>query len=255
MTVFAIDDEALALDALTDGIKKAAPNANTMSFMSPQKALSAMEKESCDIAFIDIEMPEMNGIELAKKMKLINPKLNIIFETGYSQYAVTAAQMHCSGYLMKPITPEKIKRELEDLRHPIERTNEKRIRVQTFGNFEVFIDENPVTFKYAKTKEYLAYLVDRGTQVSNGEIISVIFEKDASQSWLRLIRKDLTDTFKAQGIGDVIIRSRNMQGIRQEMISCDYYDWQMGLPDAINAYKGEYMSQYSWAEFTKGGIK
>ena len=72
-----------------------------------------------------------------------------------------ALDMHASGYILKPITAQKIRKELENLRFPVKPERRNRVYFQTFGNFEVFIDEQPVKFKYDLTKEMLAYLVDR----------------------------------------------------------------------------------------------
>ena len=72
-----------------------------------------------DAAFLNIEMPVMNGIELAKRLKDIASNINIVFVTGYSDYAVEAIGMSASGYLMKPVSAEQVKRELENLRNPI----------------------------------------------------------------------------------------------------------------------------------------
>ena len=66
-------------------------------------------------------LPKMIGIELARQMQQINPHVNIIFTSSYSNYMYEAmSEIRCSGFIVKPVTTEKIKRELEDLRHPIE---------------------------------------------------------------------------------------------------------------------------------------
>ena len=70
---------------------------------------------SCDIAFLDVEMAGMSGVELAETLKRYNSEINIVFCTGYGNYRDAAFELHASGYLMKPITPEKIKH----LRHII----------------------------------------------------------------------------------------------------------------------------------------
>ena len=161
MRIIAVDDEKLALDALLGSIRKAAPEAEIYGFNDAAEALNFLKDQPCEVAFLDVEMPEMNGVELAKRMKMIYPNINIIFSTGYDQYRGVAFGLHASGYLTKPILPEDVRWELEDLRRPVQLPVTKRIRVQAFGNFEVFLDGLPVRFKYERTKEMLAYLVDR----------------------------------------------------------------------------------------------
>lgn len=155
--------------------------------------------------------------------------------------------IHASGYLLKPVTAEKVRRELEDLRYPVPMETGMRVRFQCFGNFEAFLDNKPVVFQHEKTREILAYLVDRRAVCGNDEIIAALWQGKISGSYFRALRKDLVDTFQSRGCGDIFIQRWARIGIDGERVSCDYYDWQKGRPDAINAYRGEYMSQYDWA--------
>lgn len=254
MVIVALDDEKLALNALMEAIQGAMPQAEVQGFRNPLEAIRFIEANECAVVFLDIEMRELNGIEVAKKMKCINPKVNIIFVTGYSEYTGDAFALHASGYVLKPVTQEKIEVELEELRHPIQPVSSKRIRVQAFGNFEVFIDEQPVKFQYSKTKELLAYLVDRrGAMCTNGELVGILWEDEESTgrvSYLKNIRADLLSTLEKLQCGDLVIRQRGKIGIVPDKIQCDYYDWLEGKVSGINAYLGEYMMQYSWSEYT-----
>lgn len=81
--------------------------------------VTSFEKESFDVAFLDIEMPGMSGIELAKKLKDIKPYLNIIFVTAYTDYALEVHSLYVSGYLLKPIKKEDVVTALDNLRNPI----------------------------------------------------------------------------------------------------------------------------------------
>lgn len=259
MNIIAVDDERLALESLLNAIQKAVPDGVLHGFRSPEKALEYMKAASCDVAFLDIEMRGMNGIELAKKMKLLNPRINVIFTTGYSDYTGEAFSIHASGYVMKPVTAEKIEEEIQELRHPIQMQSKKRVRIQTFGNFEVFVDEQPIKFQYNRTRELLAYLVDRnGSMCSNAELIDVLWEYDDSgdhNSYLKAIKSDLFSVFEKLECEDVLVRQRGKIGIQTEKVDCDYFDWIAGKAYAINAYRGEYMMQYSWSEFTHGSLE
>jgi two-component SAPR family response regulator len=250
MKIIAVDDEKIALEALSGAIKAIVSEDEVISFRYPEDALEYVQAHACDIAFLDVEMAGMSGVELAEELKKCNPAINIVFCTGYGQYRDKAFELHASGYLMKPITPEKIKRELEDLRRPV--AAEKRLRVRTFGNFEVYLDGNPVSFKYSKTKEMLAYLVDRkGALCTNGEIMAILFEDDnGHEAYFRSLRKDLTDILEAAGCGEILSQQRGRIGIVPELVDCDYFNWCGGMRIAGNAFHGEYMTQYSWGEYT-----
>ena len=250
MIVIAVDDERFALENLAESIRLASPDARIHRFRYPEDALIFAAESHVDVAFLDVEMIGMNGVELAERLKLHHPDINIIFSTGYGHYRDAAFDLHASGYLTKPITPEKVKKELENLRRPVR--DSKRIRIRAFGNFEVYLDGSPISFKYSKTKEMLAYLVDRkGSLCTNGEIMAVLFEDDnGHEAYFRSLRKDLTDILEAAGCSGILSQQRGRIGIVPEQVECDYFNWCSGKRSGSNAFHGEYMTQYSWSEYT-----
>ena len=254
MRIIAVDDEKIALEALSGAIKAVVVEDEVISFRYPEDALEYAKENVCDIAFLDVEMAGMSGVELADELKKYNSEINIVFCTGYGNYRDKAFDLHASGYLMKPITPEKIKRELENLRRPI--SEKKKLKVQTFGNFEVYIDGKPLYFKYRRTKELLAYLIDRvGSMCSVGEIIGILFEDESGrEDYFQKLRRDLISTLDDVGCSEAIVHKRGMLGVVVTEIQCDYYDYLNNKKDLSISYFGEYMSQYSFAEFTNAQL-
>ena len=250
MIVIAVDDERFALENLVESIERASSDAQIHRFRYPEDALDFARENHVDVAFLDVEMVGMNGVELAERLKLYHPDINIIFSTGYGHYRDAAFDLHASGYLTKPITTKKVQKELENLRRPIR--DPKRVKIRAFGNFEVYLDGSPICFKYSKTKELLAYLVDRkGALCTNGEIIAILFEDDnGHETYFRSLRKDLTDILEAAGCGEILSQQRGRIGIVPERVECDYFNWCGGKRTGGNAFRGEYMSQYSWGEYT-----
>ena len=162
MRMLCVDDEPLMLKMLEMAIKEARPDADITAYRKQAELLEDARKNGCDIAFLDIHMRGMNGVELAKELKTVNPKMNIIFVTGFSEYAGEAMSLHASGYIMKPVTKEKIEQELSDLRFPIIPKKNAKLRVQCFGNFDVFTpDSAHVRFERSKAREVFAYLVHK----------------------------------------------------------------------------------------------
>lgn len=254
MRIIAVDDEKIALDALSEAIKAIVTEDEVISFRYPEDALDFIKDNPCDIAFLDVEMAGMSGVELAEELKKYNSEINIVFCTGYGNYRDAAFELHASGYLMKPITPEKVKRELENLRRPI--IENKKLKVQTFGNFEVYLDGKPIAFKYRRTKELFAYLVDRvGAMCTVGEIIGILFEDDSGrEDYFQKLRRDLLSTLEEVGCADAIIHKRGMLGVVVTALQCDYYDYLNNKKTLETVYFGEYMSQYSFAEYTNAHL-
>ena len=208
-----------------------------------------------DFAFLDINMRETDGLSLAKRIKEISPATKIVFVTGYSEYAVKAFKLRAHGYLMKPVTSKDVEEELNSVLEEHMSANDKSVYIQTFGNFEVFVGDEPIVFTRAKPKELLAYLIDRkGASVSAAEIAAVLWEDKHYDRYLQnqtqKIISFMMATLKQYKIQDIIVKKYNNISIDKSKVSCDYYSFLEGDINAINAYTGEYMANYSWGEFT-----
>ncbi len=259
MIILCVDDEPLALQMLEMSVKKVKPDAEVHGFDNPYKLVEAAESMGCDIAFLDIHMRGMNGVETAKKLKEINPKMNIIFVTGFSEYAGDAMSLHASGYIMKPVSKAKIEKELSDLRFPIEPKKDAILKVQCFGNFDVFTpDGEHVRFERSKAKEMFAYLVHlNGSSCTSREMFAILFE-DApydkkQQNLLQTYTHSLKKSLDNVGAGEVLIHSYNAFAIAPDKLDCDYYRFKELDAGAVNSFQNEYMNQYSWADFLFDG--
>ena len=215
-------------------------------------ALDYAKEHKADVAFLDISMPEMNGIELAKALKKTNPQINVIFCTGYAAFMQDAIDLHASGYLLKPAETESVQKALNNLLHPPV-TTKAHLFARTFGSFDFFVDGEPLHFKRSKSKEMLAYLVSiRGASATRKELTAAIFGDrydDQTQNYLTKIYKDLLETLKEAGAEKIVRKGFNTYSINTELFSCDLYAYDKGEIDAINSYKGEFMTQYDWAVF------
>lgn len=251
-----IDDEENSLEYIARKIKDAEAAAEIVTFNDPKEALKAAQDKMFDVVFLDIQMPGLNGIETAKKFKKMNPKANMIFVTGYSEYTMEAFDVDASGYLLKPATAEQVRHALDNLRYPIVSAGGPHVTIQCFGNFEVFCNGEPIRFKYNKSKEVLAFLTDRrGAVCKNEEVIVNLWEDDEDHAaYYRSLMKDIQDSLKAVGCEDIFVKQWGGAALVRGKVRCDYYDYLDGKPAGINAYKGEYMIQYSWAEETAGAL-
>ena len=256
MKIIAADDESLQLNKLERAIGKAVPTAEITAFSDSTELLEWIKSgnsSDADVAFLDIEMGAVSGIRIAKRLQAVNPKINIVFVTGFLEYAVDALELRASGYVSKPVTEEKIKAEIQNLRYPMPKPQSgKRICVQCFGWFDVTADGEPLNFKREKTKELFAYLIDkRGAICTPREICSALWEEE-KPDYLRQLTKDLRETLKAVGAQDVFVSRFKEYRIVPELIECDFYDYLDDKPYAVKAFQVEYMTQYGWAEKTLG---
>ncbi len=257
MRFLAVDDEALVLTDLERALKRIRPACEIRGFTSAKQALAAAETEAFDTAFLDIELGYTNGILLAKQLKELQPELHIVFVTSYEKYAVDAFAIHATGYLLKPVDEEQLEKELTFLYGS---RNKKKCVIKTFGGFDVFVDGKLLLFKRAKSKELLAYLVDRkGCSVTSKEACAILWEDapyDRTQnSYLQTIIVELKRTLKQAGVENILQKSRNSLSVNPENFDCDYYRFMQGDITAVNQYHGDYLSCYSWAEFTIGVIE
>lgn len=245
MKILLVDDEYLVLEGLHQCVKEVVPHAEVAAFQYSQDAYKYAEDHDIDVAFLDINMPGMNGLELGKKLLQLQPKLNLIYCTAYDEYVAEAFRdVRCNGYITKPADEESVAEELKHLRLPLEEG--KRVKIQCFGRFEVYLDKKPMVFESAKTKELLAYLVYCcGGICSNPEIIATLWDDDGRhESYFKKLRKDLLDTLEQYGCSEILWRQRGGIGIDPKQVDCDYYEWKKKNE---GKYTGDFMIQYDWA--------
>lgn len=255
MNILVVDDEPAALYVLQEELENVVPDARIYTCDNAAEALKTASRIPIEIAFLDIEMPELTGIQLAKKIKERAPECNIIFTTAYQEYTMEAFKLHASGYLLKPVTQKAIREELKNLRYGQKSEEKKGIYIHTFGQFDIEVNGERICFNRAKSKETLAFLVDRrGGGVTKKEIAAVIFEDSCYsrnvQDYLGKILKDMENTLKAVGIEDILVKKYNYYAVNEACFQCDLYDYLDGKEYAVNLFRGEYMNQYSWAEMT-----
>ena len=252
MNIILVDDEKYALNSLQRNLKELGIVENINVFDRSFYALEFAKNNEVDVAFLDISMPEMDGIELAKELKKINAKINIIFCTGYSEYMPEAIDIHASGYLLKPASKADIKKALDNLLNPIEQKM-PHFYARTFGNFDFFVDGVPLKFIRSKSKEMFAYLISiRGATANRKELSAILFGDEynsKTQNYLTKIYKDLLLSLESVNAGEILCKGFNTYSVNTKLFSCDLFDYDNGIPQAINAYDGMFMSQYDWAQF------
>ena len=250
MRVIAVDDEELMLHALVRAVSVSPDVREVVKFSSAEDALNYVKENPIDVAFLDINMRGMGGIALAEKIIKLRPNSKIVFCTGYEEYAIPAFKLHASGYLMKPVSNEDVQGEIDNIKGV--RKKEKLLEVKCFGNFEIYVKGERLSFKRSRTKELLAFLIDRkGAGMTAKQICAVLFPDDADDAkntaYLRQLIMDAKTTLKTVGAEDVLRHETPYYRIDTTLIKCDYLSY---LDSKTPEFLGEYMTQFSWAEET-----
>ena len=254
MIIYAVDNNKILLDQLCKDLLEIAPRSEVRGFDNSPAALAAARQQMVDTVFLDAELTEMDGMILGQYLKDLNPYVNLIFLTESKADAFEAMDMRASGCLLKPATREQLARELDELRYRTDDITNKRVFIQTFGDFEIFVDGRPISFKYSRTKEMVAILVSkRGAQTTNGEIIATLWEDDGDPrikgSYLSNLRQDLQNTLTRLRLNDIIYKQRGSLAIAKDRVECDLFDWLNRKKESRYQYTGDFMDQYSWAEY------
>lgn len=247
MKYLIVDDEKFVLVAAEKIIKDCVPESSEIiTSQSAVKALELCRKVDIYVVFLDIDMPEMNGIEFCKRLYEISPNTNVIFITGYTKYSLEAWNTNASDFLMKPLNHEDVRKALGKLRN----FRPEKPFIKCFGSFNIIYGNETINFKRKKSKEFFAYLIHRmGAETSEDKIRFILWSEpddiDEKRTYIRSLAYDIRNTFKQIGVEDILINTKNIYRMDTKKFECDYYNWVNNLSPKP---AGEYMEDYTWAE-------
>lgn len=257
-----MDDEMLALEDSYEAVLAVLPDADVIPCETVSDALRAAE-EPIDIAFLDVEMPGMSGMELAAKLQEKYPKINIIFVTAFTQYAYEAYNLLASSYCVKPIFVDDIKKAMNNLRYSLDNPREivkpdnTKLKVICFGDFTIYdMNEVPIMIRREKSKELLAYLISKnGVEATPTELCDVLWGEDSDNKldYFWKLTSELRKALIDAGGEDVLRQGRGKYAIDRDKLDCDFLQY---LDKTYrNPWNGKFCEQYGgWAEVTKAAI-
>ena len=119
MTIVCVDDHSVMLKGTKHCIEHVLPDASIVAFTNADEALAYTKDKGCDVLISEIELCGVDGLTLAKRVKKMNSKVNIIFLTvcDEKEHAKEVLKIKPSGYLLKPATEEQLEYELKNLRY------------------------------------------------------------------------------------------------------------------------------------------
>lgn len=259
MKAICVDDERAIVEETVSLCLELPEIDEAKGFTQPEEALEYLEENRADIAILDIAMPGMNGLELASAIREKRPDTAIVFLTAFPQYAVQAFAIRASGYLLKPVSRERLASDVAYALSGKRRRMTAHVVVKTFGHFDVFVDGKRVSFRTAKCKELLAYLVDKhGGSVTRPEVFTILWEDRlydrGMQKQLDAIIRNLRATLRAWGIEEIFQLKNGTMSIVPDRFTCDADLFLQGDAEAVSAYRGEYMRDYSWASTAESAM-
>ena len=119
MTIVCVDDYPIMLKGTSSNIRQILPDAVIGAFSNASEALAYVRQNGCDVLLTEIELGGVDGLTLAKEIKKLNSKVNIIFLTvcDEKEHAKEVIRIKPSGYLVKPANKEQLELELKNLRY------------------------------------------------------------------------------------------------------------------------------------------
>lgn len=257
-TIF-VDDEMWSLSQFQEECAGIPEIEVVGEFTLAKEALDYARTHPVEFALLDIELPGMNGVELAKELRKLYPDIIVVFVTGHKEYLQDFIDMKADYYVMKPYSREDVEDVIKRAKLLAGRFK-KKVFIRTFGTFEVFVDGKPLYFRHAKAKELLALITDRaGSPVSSGDALAAIWEKKTydknTASAYRMAMSRLRETLEEAGILDILAEKNPREKyLDTSRVDCDLVSFLNEDGNAVRAFTGLYMSNYSWAEERLAGL-
>lgn len=272
MRVILIDDEPLILAYFEKLLKKIGGIDIIGTYINPYEALKMIQQDAPDIIFLDIEMPETNGLELAETIQSKWPHIKIVFVTAHSEYAVKAFDLNAVDYLLKPVQLDRLSKTIDRLKKDFRKstfeiTNYDKVccfRSLHFKRTEVI----NVRWRTLKAKELFAFLLQyHGKPVSKSMLLDMFWsntdlEKGMAHLYTTIyqIRKMLRDiNFHIE-----ITSLDNNYVLNLKGITLDIKEWEQNMEllppiskdtllqhtQTLELYQGNYLEEegYLWAE-------
>lgn len=119
LNIILLDDERIILEGGLSVLKETLPTAEISCFTEPDDAIRFVKKNIVQIAFVDIEMGRVSGLDICKELLKIEPNMNVIFLTAFSQYSLDAWKTGACGFIEKPLSADDIRWQIAHLHRPL----------------------------------------------------------------------------------------------------------------------------------------
>lgn len=225
-----VDDEVPAINRMSNMLGDTGKVEIKGMFTKAREALEAVKTMDIDVIFLDIEMPEINGITFANHILQNYSDTKIIFVTAYTEYAIDAFDVNAVDYLLKPVTKQRLNKALDKvkIKNLEEEPRKWDIQVKCFGKFTVINKEGvQIKWRTKKAEEFFAYLIDnKGKAISRDRIMDVLwnsFEMEKAMTHLNTTTYNMKKAFQNIGLVDIVKYSAGGYQLDESRIDCDLW--------------------------------
>ncbi|ACS99564.1 response regulator [Paenibacillus sp. JDR-2] len=221
MRAIVVDDERL----VAEQIDRMLVNAGVKVLgrcVNPHEALGMAKALQPDVLFLDIEMPELSGLEIAQQVYADKLDTEVVFITAYNQYAIDAFRVNALDYLLKPVMEEDLQRSLERIekrrqhRGAVSSGGQRMVNVELFGKFALRLEDSPDPIRWVTSKcaELLAYMLLQTLEkeISKWELFEALWpalNEEKAGINLRSTVSRINKTLRDYGAGMTLASVRN----------------------------------------------
>lgn len=286
MKAILIDDEKPALQHLERLLLKDGRLTITGKYTSARLGLAHLEQEKADIVFLDIGMPEMNGLEAGEYIAGLDRSTRIVYITAYSEYAIEAFELNAADYLLKPVTSQRLNKTLERLEvgkesaevkmppTPAAAAPVKELSILCFHRLEFIDSTEPgrkMQWRTSKAQEVFALLLhNRGQWVLKDTIVDLVwpdFKPEKAVANLHTTVYHIRKLLKAWDMEVLVEFSQERYRLTKEQVLLDVEEFELGYAgtpveseeewlrreNILKLYRGDYLQEhhYDWAEIRR----
>ena len=258
MKVIIVDDEELAIQYIETALESIYDLEVIETFTSSKRALPGILLTKPDLIFLDIEMPEKSGLDLATEVRTKLPNVKIIFITSHEQYAMDVFDMEGIDYIMKPFEIERVIKAIDKItNNESKKSPAKKQRINCFGGLSFSENNLPVLDLKWRTKmarEIFSYFINHRNENVRKDVLLDMFWPDLDMKegysvlypTIHYIRKTLKDI----GFPLIIENTEDHYTLMMNGVMTDVDEWKLDPLEKIDLYKGHYFAEesYLWAE-------
>lgn len=288
MRALLVDDEPLALIGLQKALESEISEMEIAAvYTNPKEVIAGALEHRPDVVFLDIHMPEIDGLKLGRQIQAVIPGTEIVFVTGYNQYAVSAFELNALDYLMKPVQRERLRQTVIRIKEKLSikgsmkppDTNSPWICCFNQIKFKPpGMEPQTVKWRTRKAQELFAYLLHHRDRTVNRSVLLELLWPDVEETkaaqHLYTAIYHIRQTLRFSKMDSIVICTGELDtgyqlDVGEARVDTEIWEYdmkQLGVLDTstvdayervLKMYEGEYLGHYGyiWAEHERERLR